>query len=200
MECWGCILFAADVLTTNAENTVAKKQYMHLRTIVHEISHMWFGNLVTMTWWNDLWLKEGIARFCEYKMMEEMRPEFKIWTKFMYEVLKNAWENDMDPDSRHALRAATPNSKELSDIFSQLAYAKGAVVSRMMFFYAGNTIKQIIRTYIDTYKYSNASTRELLEIGDSMTKAIAVDHSHESDAKKDPESISFSQYLLPWLD
>ena len=70
MENWGCITFASNVLLTPIEHSTAELIQRNARTIAHEVSHMWFGNLVTMVWWDDIWLNEGFARYAEHHILE----------------------------------------------------------------------------------------------------------------------------------
>jgi len=117
MENWGCLLFANEVLLTSKETHSIELVEHNARTVCHEISHMWFGNIVTMEWWNDVWLKEGVARFCEYTMMNKLRPEFKSWNKYVTDVFKVALTKDEKAEKTHALRSPTPDAQELCDIF-----------------------------------------------------------------------------------
>jgi aminopeptidase N len=84
MENWGCITFLRDVILTDPNSMPSLLFQRNARTVTHEVSHMWFGNLVTMEWWDDIWLNEGFARFCEHYCLDKLRPEFLIWDKYMY--------------------------------------------------------------------------------------------------------------------
>ena len=90
MENWGCILFVHDVLLSSPKIHPHELLERNWRTVCHEISHMWFGNLVTMSWWDDVWLKEGMARYCEYTQLEILKPNVSSWSKFMTDVYKVA--------------------------------------------------------------------------------------------------------------
>ena len=79
MENWRCITFADYVLLNDLETQPTALLMRNARTIAHEIAHMWFGNLVTMDWWTDIWLNEGFARFMEFQALSVIHPEYNIW-------------------------------------------------------------------------------------------------------------------------
>jgi aminopeptidase N len=83
MENWGLITFLRDVLITSTKYSTAELVQRNARTVVHEVSHMWFGNLVTMRWWDDIWLNEGFARYAEHHILSVLRPEYKVWDKYL---------------------------------------------------------------------------------------------------------------------
>jgi aminopeptidase N len=79
MENWGCITFLRSVILSDPDSEPSLLFQRNARTVAHEVSHMWFGNLVTMEWWEDIWLNEGFARFSEHHIIDTLRPQFKIW-------------------------------------------------------------------------------------------------------------------------
>ncbi len=82
MENWGCITFREQALLVDTKNTsLANKQYVAL-VVAHELAHQWFGNLVTMRWWTDLWLNEGFASWMEYLAIDKIFPEWQLWIQF----------------------------------------------------------------------------------------------------------------------
>lgn len=95
------------------------------------MSHMWFGNLVTMEWWTDIWLNEGFARFMEHKALNIFHPEFKIWDKFLPDVLCLALQVDSGLKS-HPIEVNCKTPDEINVIFDTISYAKGASVIRML--------------------------------------------------------------------
>ena len=94
MENWGCITFLDSVFLSAPEDTSAEMFQRNARTVAHEVSHMWFGNLVTMKWWDDIWLNEGFARYAEHYILSHIRPEFYMWEKYNHKVFKVALECD----------------------------------------------------------------------------------------------------------
>lgn len=86
MENWGCITFNNNTFLMDYDSTPTQTIMRNARTICHEISHMWFGNLVTMEWWTDIWLNEGFARFAEFLALDHIYPEYHIWDQFLTDV------------------------------------------------------------------------------------------------------------------
>ncbi len=102
MENWGCITYGEeDLLINNVSSNSADRQLV-ARVVVHELGHQWFGNLVTMAWWNNLWLNEGFATFLEVDVTAELFPEWDMWVQFVVEDSHSAKARDMLP-STHAL-------------------------------------------------------------------------------------------------
>ena len=94
MENWGIITFKHSILVNNPKTTPSELFQKNARLIAHEVSHMWFGNLVTIEWWDDLWLNEGFARFFEHYLLDKLRPQFSIWAKYMVMVHESALKCD----------------------------------------------------------------------------------------------------------
>lgn len=94
MENWGCITFHSKVFLTDPLNTSAMMIQRNCRSVAHELSHMWFGNHVTMEWWDDIWLNEGFARFAEHHILDTLRPEFRAWDKYLSQVYSVAMKKD----------------------------------------------------------------------------------------------------------
>ena len=99
---------------------------------------MWFGNLVTMKWWDDIWLNEGFARYAEHHILSELRPEYKVWDKYFSKVYKVAMENDENFSKTHPVQLEVPSADELMNIFDTISYAKGSVCCRMLASFTGD--------------------------------------------------------------
>ena len=99
---------------------------------------MWFGNLATMEWWDDIWLNEGFARFAEHHILDKIRPDFKVWEKFFTEVYLLAFNKDKCYDRTHPVKVEVPDPDDLMDIFDTISYAKGSQICRMLNSYVGD--------------------------------------------------------------
>ena len=143
-------------------STTSNAQLQAVATIVaHEISHQWFGNLVTMKWWSDLWLNEGFATFMQYYAIDKIFPQFLLWEQFCSDVLIPSLQLDALENS-HPIKVEVNNPNEIDEIFDKISYRKGASVIRMLHSVLGEEIfTQGIRVYMQNYKYSNACTQDL---------------------------------------
>ena len=161
MENWGLVTFRENSLLVDPA-TSSNAQLQAVATIVaHEISHQWFGNLVTMRWWSDLWLNEGFATFMQYYAIHDIFPEFLLWDQFCSDVLIPSLQLDALENS-HPIHVEVNNPHEIDEIFDKISYRKGASVIRMLHSVLGEEVfKKGIRTYMQSYKYSNACTQDL---------------------------------------
>lgn len=161
MENWGLIVFRENSLLVDPL-IASGAQLQAVATIVaHEISHQWFGNLVTMSWWSDLWLNEGFATFMQYYATDKIFPEFKVWEQFCGDVLIPSLQLDALENS-HPIKVKVSDPSEIDEIFDKISYRKGASVIRMLFSIMGEEkFGAGIRLYMNRYKYNNATTAQL---------------------------------------
>ncbi|CAG9335311.1 unnamed protein product [Blepharisma stoltei] len=163
MENWGSITFA-DYCIERLPNEDLQLFPRNCRTLCHEISHMWFGNLVTMEWWTHLWLNEGFARFIEYKCLNILKPRFKIWLKFLIDVWNFAMVYDVQKNT-HSIEVECDDPNRIEEIFDAISYAKGASVLRMLEDFIGEEqFLNGIRKYLNVYKWKNTTTDMLWEV------------------------------------
>ena len=101
MENWGCITFNRHVILTDVKNSSAQLVQRNARSVAHELAHMWFGNLVTPEWWDDIWLNEGFARYAEHHILNTLRPQFRSWDKYMEQVYRVALNKDSQISKTH---------------------------------------------------------------------------------------------------
>ncbi|CAM6002994.1 unnamed protein product, partial [Sphagnum balticum] len=136
--------------------------------VSHELAHQWFGNLVTMEWWTDLWLNEGFATWVEYLSVEHCVPEWGSWGYFIYDHLSRALDLD-SLNSSHPIEVNVTRLAEINQIFDEISYCKGASVIRMVNNFVGkDTFARGLQIYLKRFLYKNASTSDLwTEIGNA---------------------------------
>jgi aminopeptidase N len=154
MENWGAILDVEERLVDPAKDS-SDDQSKAFQSLVHEIAHQWFGDLVTMSWWDNLWLNESFATWMQKKATAHFHPEWKIWTNALSEK-----EIAMNQDSIPASRPIHRTVKDPEQAFDSIGitYLKGMTVLRMLEEYLGpDKFRDGIRRYLAAHKYSNAT-------------------------------------------
>jgi aminopeptidase N len=161
MENWGCITFREQCLLVDPKNTsLPTKQYVAM-VVAHELAHMWFGNLVTMRWWTDLWLNEGFASWIEYLAIDHLFPEWQMWTQFYADEQQAAFRID-GLEHTHPIEVAVHHPDEIRTIFDTISYSKGASVIHMLHAYLGpDVFRDGLRHYLKTHSYQNTDTVDL---------------------------------------
>lgn len=128
------------------------------RTVCHELAHQWFGNLVSIEFWTELWLKEGVARFMEFVGIDSIFPEWNAWTEFVQSVYGLAQSLDAMKSS-HPVEVEVTHSEEIDEIFDAISYAKGASLIRMISSYIGFDVFMAgMKNYLNTHAYGNTTT------------------------------------------
>ncbi len=160
MENWGAILYFDQFLLVDDDSTEAERQNI-FGNVAHEVAHQWFGNLVTMTWWDDLWLNEGFASWMTAKAIERIHPEWNPWMG----QLTDGTDTAMALDSRegtHSVVQRVDTIDEANLAFDTITYEKGLAVIRMMEAYVGEEdFRTGVRNYINAHRYGNARTEDL---------------------------------------
>ena len=160
MENWGAITFREVLLLTN-ENTSASVRQTISEVISHELAHQWFGDLVTMKWWNDLWLNESFATFMAHKAVASMHPDWHFFGKFLITETAGAFTGD-SLHNTHPIDADVKSPDDIAQIFDEISYGKGASILRMIEGYVGaENFRDGIRKYLHDNKYGNAKGSDL---------------------------------------
>lgn len=161
MENWGLITYREQTLLVDPDNTsLPTKQYVAM-VVAHELAHQWFGNLVTMRWWTDLWLNEGFASWIEYLAIDKLFPEWQMWTQFIASEQQPALKLDA-LDNTHPVEVTIRHPDEIRTIFDAISYNKGASVIHMLHGYLGaETFRDGLRHYLKSHAYGNAETADL---------------------------------------
>lgn len=176
MENWGLITYRETTLLADpSTTTVASKQY--IATVVsHELSHQWFGNLVTMKWWNNLWLNESFATIMEYIAVDAIHSEWNIWLDFATHESVMALRRDAI-DGVQAVQVDVENPDEISSLFDgAIVYAKGARLMRMCQSFIGHeAFRKGIASYFAEFAYGNTEADDLWR---HLSDASGQDISH----------------------
>ncbi|MCI4351862.1 MAG: M1 family metallopeptidase [Thermoplasmata archaeon] len=160
MENWGAIAFSEVALLAD-EGTSTLRRRAIAETTAHEMAHMWFGNLVTMSWWSDVWLNESFATFMSYRILDRAFPDFDSWSDFLPRWSAPAFRGD-SLQSTHPIFQPVENPDQIAQIFDEISYGKGASVLRMIERYLGEeAFRQGVNTYLQRFQYANASHEDL---------------------------------------
>jgi aminopeptidase N len=160
MENWGAIFFFEKYLLIDPRiSTLSDRQWV-FAVVAHEIAHQWFGNLVTMAWWDDLWLNEGFASWMANKAGDHFHPEWKWWLSQL--VDKQAVMERDARDGTHPIVTAIEDATQANNAFDDIAYSKGAAVIRALEDHVGEApFRNGVRRYIREHLYANTVTDDL---------------------------------------
>lgn len=160
MENWGAILYRDTSLLIDPKLSSDAAKHRVAEVVSHEIVHQWFGDLVTMGWWNDLWLNEAFATWVAYKIVDSWKPAWKVWDEFD-QGKRSPLSIDALPGTRPVRSdAATP--AEIQAQFDPMSYQKGGALLRMIEAYVGEAaFRKGIQAYMKKYQYKNAEASDL---------------------------------------
>ncbi|AKM80125.1 TPA: M1 family peptidase [Candidatus Saccharibacteria bacterium] len=175
MENWGLITYREVALLADpATTSISSRQYI-ATVVAHELAHQWFGNLVTMRWWDDLWLNESFATLMEYIAVDALEPDWNIWLDFATNESIVALRRD-SIDGVQPVQVEVHHPDEISTIFDgAIVYAKGARLLRMLQHYVGDEAFQSgLKEYFRVHAYKNTIGNDLWRvISDASDKDIA---------------------------
>jgi puromycin-sensitive aminopeptidase len=168
MENLGCVTFRETALLVDLERATQPEVLRVADVIHHEIAHMWFGDLVTMKWWNGIWLNEAFATFMEMKCTDAFRPEWDRWTEFG--ISRSAAYDTDSLASTRPVEFEVVSPAEAEGMFDILTYEKGAAVVRMLEQYLGeDPFRAGIRRYMADHQYGNTETTDLWDAIEAAT-------------------------------
>lgn len=177
MENWGAITFR-EILLHSDKNTSTWTKKGITEVVAHEIAHMWFGDLVTMKWWDDLWLNESFATFMAYKVVDWGYPQWQIWQDFVKNSTGGAMARDA-LNSTHSIEAKVHSPEEVEELFDEISYGKGASILRMIEAYIGpENFQKGVSKYLRQFSHSNATGRDLWN---QLQQASGLEVSHVMD-------------------
>ncbi|XP_025722594.1 endoplasmic reticulum aminopeptidase 1 [Callorhinus ursinus] len=198
MENWGLTTYRESSLLFDIEKSSAADKLGVTMIVSHELAHQWFGNLVTMQWWNDLWLNEGFAKFMEFVSVSVTHPEMKVDDYFFGKCF-NVMEVDA-LNSSHPISTAVEDPAQIREMFDEVSYEKGACILNMLRDYLGaDAFKSGIVQYLQKYSYRNTRNEDLW---DRMASICPTDGTERMDGfcSRDPHSSSTSHWRQEGLD
>ncbi|KKK27016.1 aminopeptidase [Aspergillus rambellii] len=161
MENWGLITYRIVDLLLDEKTSGASRKERIAETVQHELAHQWFGNLVTMDFWDGLWLNEGFATWMSWYSCNSFYPEWKVWQTYIIDNLQRALSLD-SLRSSHPIEVPVKRADEINQIFDAISYSKGSSVLRMISKYLGEDVfLQGVRDYIKKHAYGNTQTGDL---------------------------------------
>jgi aminopeptidase N len=160
MENWGAIFYFEHFLLVDPRlSTEADKQLVYI-VVAHEMAHQWFGDLVTMQWWDGIWLNEGFASWMEDKVTDHFHPEWKVWLQGQPHRQQTMGEDARD--GTHPIITPIHDVLQASGAFDSITYTKGEAVIRTIESYLGeDAFRDGVRAYLREHAYGNAVTDEL---------------------------------------
>ncbi len=169
MENLGCITFREVLLLIDPDNSSQPELQRAADVINHELAHMWFGDLVTMRWWEGIWLNEAFATFMEVACSHAYRPDWRVWDTFA-RARSAAFDVDALASTR-PIEFAVITPEDAEGMYDLLTYEKGAAVVRMLEQHLGaDTFREGVRQYLRRHAYSNTETSDLWGVLEEVSR------------------------------
>ena len=170
MENPGCITFRENLMLVDPARATQTEQQLVADVMTHEFAHMWFGNLVTMRWWNGIWLNEAFATFMSIVACDAYRPAWQRWTSFGVER-SHAFETD-SLSSTHAVELEVHSADDCQGMFNVLTYSKGGALLRMLEQHLGPEAFRVgVSHYLRKHAFGNTETSDLWDAIESTSGA-----------------------------
>uniref|UniRef100_A0A8B9HSR5 Leucyl-cystinyl aminopeptidase n=2 Tax=Astyanax mexicanus TaxID=7994 RepID=A0A8B9HSR5_ASTMX len=180
MENWGLITFRETTLLVGNHSSPIDKQLV-TSVIAHELAHQWFGNLVTMRWWNDLWLNEGFATYMQYMSIEKVFPELDIDNEFLSVRFRAMAKDSLN--SSHPVSSKVTTPEEVEEMFDSVSYEKGASILLMLnATLSEEAFRKGVIEYLTNYRGGNTENEDLWSSLSQVSK----------------QSINVSQMMNTW--
>ncbi|XP_037077487.1 aminopeptidase N-like isoform X2 [Pollicipes pollicipes] len=161
MENWGLITYRETALLYDPKLSSWKNKQRVAQVVAHELAHQWFGNLVTPSWWTDLWLNEGFASYMEFLGMHQVEPTWRVMEQFITSQVQHVMTMDA-LESSHPISIVVQHPDEIGQIFDRISYQKGASIIRMMdLTLSTDTLRNGLANYLADRKYQAADQDDL---------------------------------------
>lgn len=172
MENWGLITYRVVDLLFDEENSNLSTKQRVAEVVQHELAHQWFGNLVTMDWWEGLWLNEGFATWMSWFSCNQFYPDWKVWEQYVTDSLQHALALDALRAS-HPIEVPVKKADEINQIFDAISYSKGSSLLKMISKWLGEDVFiKGVSNYLKKHQYKNTKTSDLWE---SLSEASGKD-------------------------
>lgn len=165
MENYGLVVYNEKTkLTYDPTAKLARDQKRSLYTMAHEVAHQWFGNWVTHSWWDHVWMKEGFATFLGHMAADFFEPTLNMWDMFILDELHRALEFDSSPFLSHSVVLNVHTNEEINTVYDTIAYAKGGSIVRMTQQILGEEqLQRCMIKFLNTFKQGSANTSQIWE-------------------------------------
>lgn len=161
MENWGLITYREAFLLLNPDNSTYNNKMLVATSVAHELAHQWFGNLVTMKWWDDIWLNESFANMMMYVAIDHLLPNSQVWELFQKSEVPDALDLDAI-DGAQAIHQELQTPDDIEEAFSDIVYAKGARILVMIRALLGDSkLRQGLKLYFAKHQYGNTTGDDL---------------------------------------
>ena len=162
MENWGLVTYREAYMLLDPDNTMLNQKRLIATVITHELAHQWFGDLVTMKWWDDLWLNESFANMMEYVAVDALEPEWNVWEMFQTSEVPMALQRDAT-DGVQSVYVTVDDPAEIDTLFDgAIVYAKGARMLVMVRALLGDeAMRKGLKNYFAAHQYGNATGADL---------------------------------------
>jgi aminopeptidase N len=172
MENWGLVTYRMTAILFDEKLSDSRFRNRIAYVVAHELAHQWFGNLVTMDWWDELWLNEGFATWAGWLATDHLHPDWEVWPQLVHEGLEDAFALD-GMRASHPIQVAVRDALDVNQIFDKISYLKGCSMIRMLASNLGvKTFLKGIAIYLKKHAYGNAKTSALW---DALSEASGTD-------------------------
>ncbi|PFH56944.1 hypothetical protein XA68_15744 [Ophiocordyceps unilateralis] len=161
MENWGLVTYRTTAVLFDERTSDSRFRNAVAYVVAHELAHQWFGNLVTMDWWDELWLNEGFATWVGWYAVNHLHPDWEVWAQFVNEGMEAAFHLDGIRAS-HPIHVPVRDALDVNQIFDHISYLKGCAVIRMLASHLGvDVFLAGVSRYLKAHTYGNARTEDL---------------------------------------
>jgi aminopeptidase N len=173
MENWGAITFIDNAMLFDPKTSAPATRELIYYVVAHEMAHQWSGDLVTMGWWDNIWLNEGFATWMGWKATDHFNPSWEIWPR-QHKEREQAMEQDAQPET-HAIQQTVRDETEAQSAFDQISYQKGEQIIRMVEDWIGPEVfRDGMRRYMKAHAYGNTTSADLwAALGEAAQRDVA---------------------------